>query len=104
MKFRIRPFAMASGILWGTALCTGALWAWLADGRVKKALFLGRFYRGYDASPKGSVMGLLWGFTDGAIGGSLFASVYNMLSPAERREAPDKEEQASKEVAEETKE
>jgi hypothetical protein len=93
VKFRIRPFALASGILWGTTLCGGALWTWLKGGREKKELFLGKFYKGYDASPKGSLVGFIWGLTDGAIGGSLFASVCNVFSPVSRDEKGDTPEE-----------
>ena len=41
--------------------------------------FLGRVYRGYNISAVGSVIGLVWAFIDGLIGGAIFAWLYNCL-------------------------
>ena len=37
-------------------------------------------YRGFNISPIGSVIGLIWAFADGAIGGAIFAWLYNLIS------------------------
>lgn len=42
--------------------------------------FLSSIYIGYDLSPIGIVLGMLWGFVDAAIGGLLFAWLYNKLA------------------------
>ena len=42
--------------------------------------FLSSVYIGYDLSPIGIVLGMLWGFVDAAIGGLLFAWLYNKLA------------------------
>ena len=42
--------------------------------------FLSSVYIGYDLSPIGIVLGMLWGFVDAAIGGLIFAWLYNKLA------------------------
>jgi hypothetical protein len=37
-------------------------------------------YRGYSITPLGSVVGLIWGFVDGLIGGAIFAWLYNIIA------------------------
>ena len=41
---------------------------------------IGSLYRGFDVSARGAVIGAMWAFADGFIGGYLFALVYNFLS------------------------
>ncbi len=41
---------------------------------------IGHWYRGYNISATGSVIGMVWGFFDGAIGGFIFAWLYNLLA------------------------
>jgi hypothetical protein len=36
-------------------------------------------YIGYTLSPVGSMVGLAWGFIDGAIGGAVLAWLYNLF-------------------------
>ena len=40
---------------------------------------IGAVYRGYNISPTGSFIGLIWGLFDGLIGGAIFAWLYNWL-------------------------
>jgi len=40
---------------------------------------IGRFYVGYNISPSGSIIGFLWGYADGAIGGLAFGWLYNFI-------------------------
>ena len=44
---------------------------------------IGKLYRGYTISPTGSVIGLVWAFFDGLIGGAVFAGVYNRLASSD---------------------
>ena len=39
-----------------------------------------QLYRGYSLTPLGSVIGLLWGLPDAALGGAVFAWLYNRLA------------------------
>jgi len=44
---------------------------------------LGKFYLGYSLSWGGGLIGLIWGFVDGFIGGAIFAWLYNKLGKAQ---------------------
>jgi hypothetical protein len=41
---------------------------------------IGRLYRGYTISPAGSLIGLIWAFADGLLGGLILAWLYNLLA------------------------
>ena len=45
---------------------------------------LGKFYIGSKVTPLGSLFGLPWAFADGAIGGAIFAWLYNLLAPKQK--------------------
>lgn len=90
MRLNVRAFALACGLLWGVAVLLLTWWIILLDGSSSDPTFLGRVYRGYEITPLGSVIGLLWALADGAIGGAIIAWLYNTLggSRAVAREAP----------------
>jgi hypothetical protein len=80
MKFNVKALALASGILWGGAICFGTLWliAFGYDGSLVRQL--DHFYFGYSFSVVGAFVGLAWGFVDGAVSGALLAWLYNKLA------------------------
>ncbi len=85
MKLNLKAFALACGLLWGVAVFIMAWWLiyWEglpAEGVDPDPTALGRVYIGFSISPLGSVIGLAWGFVDGAIGGAIFAWLYNCLA------------------------
>lgn len=81
MKLSVKAFALTSGILWGAAVFLATVWL-LAMGTGGATIsLLGNFYLGYSFSALGAVVGLVWGFADGAICGALFAWLYNKLAP-----------------------
>lgn len=80
MRLHVKPFAAAFGITWGLTLWFISLWIWLLDGKKNKPIFLSSLYRGYKTGPIGGLIGLAWGLIDGAIGGGMFACLYNLLS------------------------
>ena len=82
MKFDVKSLALTSGIVWGLALFMLAWWVIATGGGDSSTTALGQVYKGYAFSPMGSVIGLLWGFADGFIGGFVFAWLYNKISPA----------------------
>ena len=55
-------------------------WIMAFEGATGEVTFIGHLYRGYNISPMGSIIGLLWAFFDGLIGGAIFAWLYNVLS------------------------
>ena len=80
MKLNVSAFALASGIIWGLGLFALTWWIIAFDGSTHEITLIGRVYRGYDISPLGSLVGLVWGFFDALIGGAIFAWLYNWLS------------------------
>ena len=54
-------------------------WVILFEGATGDPTVIGIIYRGYNISPLGSVIGLLWGLVDGFIGGMIFAWLYNFV-------------------------
>ena len=80
MKLNVKTFALTCGLMWGVALLFITWWIILFDGASGEATLIGRVYRGYNISVLGSLIGLVWGFVDGLIGGAIFAWLYNLLS------------------------
>ena len=80
MRFDVKACALTCGLIWGLGLFVLTWWIMAFDGSTGEVTFIGRLYRGYTISPTGSVIGLAWGFVDGAIGGAIFAWLYNRLA------------------------
>jgi hypothetical protein len=79
MRLDIKAFALTCGVLWGLGLFFLTWWIIAFDGATGDSTFIGRIYRGYCISPVGSIIGLMWAFVDGLIGGTIFAWVYNFI-------------------------
>ena len=79
MKLNIKAFAITMGLVWGIGLFLLTWWIIAFDGATGEITLIGRLYRGYSISPSGSLIGLIWGFIDGLIGGGIFAWVYNVI-------------------------
>ena len=83
MKFDIRALALASSVFWGGAiLITGVanlIWPGYGQAFLQLAASI---YPGYSgAATFGQVViGTLYGLVDGAIGGAVFAWLYNCLA------------------------
>ena len=80
MKLDVKAFALTGGILWGGAVCFATLWLLLSGSQGALIRQIDHFYIGYSYSYLGAFVGLVWGFIDGAIGGALFAWLYNKLA------------------------
>jgi hypothetical protein len=80
MKLNIKAFALTCGIIWGLGLFFLTWWIIAFDGTTGEPTLIGRLYRGYTISPIGSVIGLIWAFFDGLIGGVVFAWLYNKIT------------------------
>lgn len=83
MKLNVKAFGLTCGIVWGVGLFLLTWWIMAFDGATGEITFIGRLYRGYRISPVGSIVGLLWGFADGGVGGLIFAWLYNRLAGRE---------------------
>jgi hypothetical protein len=79
MKLSVRAFALTAGLWWGLGILFLTWWVMAFDGATHEPTFLGHLYRGYNISPMGSVIGMVWGFFDMGIGGAIFAWLYNVL-------------------------
>jgi hypothetical protein len=81
MKLNVKAFALTAAILCGVGLFLLTWWVILFEGATGAKTIIGTVYRGYNISALGSLLGLIWGFADGLIGGAIFAWLYNLLVP-----------------------
>ena len=79
MKLDVKACALAAGLIWGLGLFCLTWWIIAFDGSTRESTIIGRLYRGYAITSIGSMIGMVWGFCDGLIGGALFAWLYNRL-------------------------
>lgn len=79
MKLNLKAFALTFGLIWGFGLMFLTWWVMIFNGATGNATIIGQVYRGYNISFLGSIIGLIWGFFDGMIGGAIFAWLYNLL-------------------------
>lgn len=79
MRLDVKAFAITAAVIWGAGLFLATWWMMLSQGPTGEATIIGRLYPGYSVSPLGSLIGLLWAVPDGAIGGALFAWLYNRM-------------------------
>jgi hypothetical protein len=79
MRLDIRAFAVTCGIIWGLGLPLLTWWIILFDGSSTAPTWLGQIYRGYNLTFAGSLVGAVWAFIDGLVGGAIFARLYNYL-------------------------
>jgi hypothetical protein len=80
MKINVRAFALTCGIMWAFGLFALTWWIIAFDGITHEVTLIGRLYRGYDISPLGSLVGLVWAFFDALIGGAIAAWLYNLIT------------------------
>ena len=80
MKLNIAAFALAFGVWWGGAVFLLTWWLILLGADTGAMSLLQTAYIGYTLSPLGSLVGLVWGFIDGAIGGAVLAWLYNLFA------------------------
>lgn len=81
MKFNTKALALASGLIYGFILFVTVWWL-IARGYSGQETLLSMIYPYLNISPPGSLLGLIYGFVDGAILGALFAWLYNILCKA----------------------
>ena len=80
MKLNVKAFALTSGILSGLGLFVVTWWKILFQGATGNPTFVASVFKGYNLSPLGSIVGLIWAFVVGLIGGAIFAWLYNSLA------------------------
>ena len=80
MKFRPLALGLSLGIVWGGALfVTTWLSYFTGYGRLFLEALAVSLYPGYTISPGGSFIGLLYGFLDLFIMGTILGWVYNKI-------------------------
>ncbi len=79
MRLNLRAFSLTCGLVWGVGVFLLTWWIIAFEGATGDVTWIGRIYRGYDVSPVGSVVGLVWALVDGLIFGAIFAWLYNSL-------------------------
>ena len=80
MKLNVKAFALTCAVIWGLGLFLITWWIIVFGGATGETTFIGRVYLGYCISPLGSIIGLVWAFVDGLIGGAIFAWLYNLIT------------------------
>ncbi len=79
MELDVKAFAIAFALIWGFGLFILTWWIMAFEGASHAITLIGLVYRGYNISPLGSAIGLLWALPDGLIGGAIFAWLYNLF-------------------------
>ncbi|MCL4403812.1 bacteriophage holin [Patescibacteria group bacterium] len=76
-KLNVKKFAIACGVTWGLGVL---LLGWLAGSGWggQFVSLISSLYIGYGASFVGGIIGGVWAFFDGAVGGAILAWIYNM--------------------------
>jgi len=78
MRLDPKAFALACGSTWAIGVILLALISLFADGYGSSVISLiSTVYRGYRPDIPGAIIGGIWGFADGAIGGYILAWFYN---------------------------
>ena len=80
MKLNVKAFALTAGLFWGFGLLFITWWIIIFEGASGDVTIVGRVYKGYNISFSGSLIGFIWAFVDGIIGGAIFAWLYNVVS------------------------
>jgi hypothetical protein len=79
MKLDVKAFSVTCAAIWGIGLLLLTWWVIAFDGQSTNPTWIGHIYRGYRLTLTGSLIGGLWAFFDGLIGGALFAWLYNRV-------------------------
>ena len=87
LKLEVRRFALSCAVVWGVGVPILTWWMMLFEPSGAEPIWLSRLYRGYSLTVVGSLIGGIWAFVDGLVGGAVFAWVYNRLGRPERQPA-----------------
>ena len=80
MRLDVKAFALTCAVVWGLGLPLLTWWMMAFDGPSTDPTWLGHVYRGYSLTIAGSLIGGIWAFFDGLIGGAIFAWLYDLLA------------------------
>ncbi len=80
-KLDAKSLALTMGIIWALALLFISIVSLLSQSYLHNITeFLATIYLGYTLSFFGIIIGMIWAFFDAAIGGFVFAWLYNKLA------------------------
>jgi len=79
-KLNVKGLALAGGVLWSFYTLLIGLAAWLFDWGTGLVTVMASLYIGFAPTFAGSLIGALWAFIDGVIGGAIIALVYNKVA------------------------
>ena len=78
-RLNVKALAIAVGSAWSLCMLFAG-WAAIFGWSVKFVEIMGSVYIGYEATFVGGIIGALWGFLDGAVGGLIIALIYNAIA------------------------
>ncbi len=87
-RLGVLGFGLALGVMWGVGMLLVGLFGWQVNYGVDFVNAMGSVYIGFGPTLKGSLLGALWGFVDGFIGGVVLAWLYNMFTCNSRKCKP----------------
>jgi hypothetical protein len=77
-KLDVKALAIGLGVSWAVCILFAG-WVSIFGWGAKFVEVMSSVYIGYAPTFLGSVIGAIWGFIDGAIGGVIIAFVYNTI-------------------------
>ena len=75
----VRAFALTAAIFGAATMFLIPWWLILTGNEDGPITLIEKIYIGYSFTPKGSVIGALYGFVDWGIAGAIFAWLYNRI-------------------------
>ncbi|MBW1982394.1 MAG: bacteriophage holin [Deltaproteobacteria bacterium] len=78
-KLSVKGLAVGLGVSWATCMLFAG-WASIFGWCTKFVEIMSSIYIGFKPSFLGGIIGAIWGFADGAIGGAIIAIVYNAVT------------------------
>ena len=78
-KLNVKALALAFGIAWGIGMLLSGLMA-MSGWAARFVGVMSSVYIGFKPTLLGSLIGGVWGFFDGLIGGAIVAILYNKLA------------------------
>lgn len=80
MKLNVKAMALTFALVASIGLLCLTWWVILFEGASYEPNLISKIYRGYTFSPIGSLIGMVWAFFDGLIGGACIAWIYNKFA------------------------
>ena len=90
LRLNAKIWGLACGLLFGLAIFIATNWIVIKGGYIDEATgkyvvgphlrLLSQFFIGYRVSFFGSIIGFLWGFALGTMGGALIGWIYNKVA------------------------